>query len=579
MLQCVTDERPDIRVQVANGASVAVECVGSVSCSVQTSGGEGLLTLTGVLVVPGFVHNLFSCEWGWLHDGVGTQLNNERRLVLPTGAHVPFLPQRGKYLIKTSSPKGGVSALATTSLDHDELTHARLAHFSVSRVRAAIGKVTGIDLSKFKGHENCDACAKGSIRGQRFSKKNQVKQVFTFFGECIATDLCGPFPASVPIGFTYAIIFFDRYSKYISIYYLKSKEAGGAKAAMLQFIKDHHNWLKQGRVWSWLTDNGKEFMSSSLDEFCTEFLIKRLYSVPYRSNTNASAERAWGIMLRPVRILASTLANGEQWWPFLMHQTCMIHNSLPTRGHDPPTAPIAVANPKVTTPDLSMLRVMLCRCIAKVHVLPKAMITHKLTANGYEGVYLGYDERRRGHFVYVLELNRIQTVANREVEFREDEPPKTELEGPRAIHFSFGDTTQEMPAPGLNLHEPREQRHLPPGTTGHRPRAGRAAPLPQGPAIPWHGAMNDQVAENMQGMTQELLPEQTFAYSAQLLKMDRALVDVESSARLAWCSSSLYDETVCISLSKTEPIVPKLLANFSAARAWSTRPGHSSHAQ
>lgn len=91
--------------------------------------------------------------------------------------------------------------------------------------------------------------------------------------------------------------------------------------------------------------------------------------------------------------------------------------------------------------------------------------------------------------------------------------------------------------------------------------------------------MNDQVAENMQGMTQELLPEQTFAYSAQLLKMDRALVDVESSARLAWCSSSLYDETVCISLSKTEPIVPKLLANFSAARAWSTRPGHSSHAQ
>ena len=64
MLQCVTDERPDIRVQVANGASVAVECVGSVSCSVQTSGGEGLLTLTGVLVVPGFVHNLFSCEWG-----------------------------------------------------------------------------------------------------------------------------------------------------------------------------------------------------------------------------------------------------------------------------------------------------------------------------------------------------------------------------------------------------------------------------------------------------------------------------------------------------------------------------------
>ena len=206
-----------------------------------------------------------------------------------------------------------------TSFEHheeisDDLIHQRLAHFSTSRIRSAMGKITGFPLSDFKGHSNCEHCAKGGIQTHRSKKKGPSSvNRFTFFGECIATDLAGPFPLSTPLAFTYAIVFYDRFSKYIAIYYLKNKDSAGAKAAMQQFMLDHKSWLKEGRVHEWFTDNGTEFRSSDLDEFSAEFLIKRSYSVPYVHNTNPHAERAWGIVLRPVRILATSINGGEKW--------------------------------------------------------------------------------------------------------------------------------------------------------------------------------------------------------------------------------------------------------------------------
>ena len=59
-----------------------------------------------------------------------------------------------------------------------------------------------------------------------------------------------------------------------------------------------------------------------------------------------------------------------------MNQIRRIHVSLPSRGHEPPIAPLQLADPHHAVPDLSPFKVMLCRCIAKIHVLPKAMVTN-----------------------------------------------------------------------------------------------------------------------------------------------------------------------------------------------------------
>lgn len=303
VLTKITQQQTNMKVQVANGDMVPVECIGEVQFCVKSATGIHVGKLTNVLVIPGFVHCLFSCEYAYRHDGIETHLNNERYLRLHNGAKVCMQPGTGRYQVVLTPMHGGGEDLkrnledastfeAISSMDDDELIHARLGHFSISRIRAAIGKTTGMDLGPYQGHENCELCARGGIRNQRFSKQAKTTSVYTFFGQCVATDLAGPFPTSTPNGFEYAINFVDKYSKHIAVYYLKTAHSAASKAAMIQYISDHKNYLKEGKVHEWFTDNGKEFRSNDLDEFCTEFLIRRGYSVPYKSNTNPLAERA-----------------------------------------------------------------------------------------------------------------------------------------------------------------------------------------------------------------------------------------------------------------------------------------------
>ena len=564
MLARVTHTQSDMRVQVANGNHMPVQCIGDIDHEIQTADGPARLSLTGVLVVPGFVCCLFSCEHGFAHDTIVTQLNGDRRLVLPTGQRVPFLPVDGRYIVNFAPLSGGVAtANSTTLADTDEQIHSRLGHFGISRIRASAGHVQGIDLSHFKGHEECTDCARGAMRNQRFTKQpKKAGETFEYMGQCVTSDLCGPFPPSSPIGFIYAIIFFDRYSKYIAVYYLKSKHADGVRASMKQYIADHKHLLKNGSVQRWHTDNGPEFRSANLDEFCTELSITRSFSVPYRSNTNANAERAWGILLRPTRIVTNAAPNAERWWPFVMAHMVRIHNHLVSRGHDPPAAPVVKANPKIEKPDFSLIRTILCRCLAKIPTIS----TSKLKPAAYECIYLGYDEKRKGHIVYALELNRITSVASSEVMFKEHEQPIMRLEGPRAPHFSYpGNVSTELPAPAQNQYEPSSEEL--------RRRKDRAATL-QPDTAPEENATNpasDWLAEGVAGWRQaqdspalpmpvppQLLTNMTMAYAARMITMEKQLVDPELSHTLAWCSGSLVEQPLLIALSHLQPIpLPK----------------------
>ena len=73
------------------------------------------------------------------------------------------------------------------------------------------------------------------------------------------------------------------------------------REAFDSFLKDHKEHLAHKKTVTWHTDNGGEFMSHDLDEFCNEFAVARSFSVPYAPPQNAQAERMWGILLRPLQ--------------------------------------------------------------------------------------------------------------------------------------------------------------------------------------------------------------------------------------------------------------------------------------
>ena len=75
--------------------------------------------------------------------------------------------------------------------------------------------------------------------------------------------------------------------------FLKSKAPDEVLCALKRFERMHAKWLPGGHVEEWHCDRGGEFTAKSLTEFCDELAIKRSFSVPYESNSNAKAERFW----------------------------------------------------------------------------------------------------------------------------------------------------------------------------------------------------------------------------------------------------------------------------------------------
>ena len=64
-------------------------------------------------------------------------------------------------------------------------------------------------------------------RKKSIAKTSTSGKVYTYFGECVCSDICGEFPES-PHGFKYACNFYDRYSHLAAVYFCKTKTSSAA---------------------------------------------------------------------------------------------------------------------------------------------------------------------------------------------------------------------------------------------------------------------------------------------------------------------------------------------------------------
>jgi hypothetical protein len=108
---------------------------------------------------------------------------------------------------------------------NDDIIHARLGHCGDARIKRAISRSVGLDLSTYAGDRPlCDGCLKGRSRGQPHPKSKGGKERFTYFGQRIQSDICGPFPVSIG-GYEYLLCFIDAHSNYSCIYPLFDKSS------------------------------------------------------------------------------------------------------------------------------------------------------------------------------------------------------------------------------------------------------------------------------------------------------------------------------------------------------------------
>ena len=188
----VTNSNPNKVIRVGNGKHLAVTAIGTVRLKVPTSvvskrknktkieSGHESMELSNVYVVPEMKCRLMSSEWAWRHDGIGTYLNDDRYLRLPSGAHVGF---------KHAGPDGHyriAEAYASSDMTFmdSELWHASLAHFSPSRI--GLAKQHGYTALNGYTHDpsTCAACL-ANRRKKSIPSKSTSGHVYTYFGEMV----------------------------------------------------------------------------------------------------------------------------------------------------------------------------------------------------------------------------------------------------------------------------------------------------------------------------------------------------------------------------------------------------------
>ena len=385
-----------INVKVADKRVIRSEGVGT--CAVQlrsASGTTHTVMLHNCVYSPKFSENLISTRRMWLDNKMSTHMGEV--------SYFKCARTHTRYYFQNDCKLDVVAEARRVTSDLDaNLIHSRFNYCGKHRLRKLYDVTNGLgsvhDMSEYTPHP---AVLEGASRKRAFSKRRS--QVYSYFGERISSDLCGPFPTSVD-GFTYALCFVDAHTDYSALYLLKSKSSAEVREAFDSFLKDHKEHLAHKKTVTWHTDNGGEFMSHDLDEFCNEFAVARSFSVPYAPPQNAQAERMWGILLRPLRTMLVAARIHDVFWSYAIRHANQCRNVMPSFSQPNMRTPWeALTGSK---PDVSKFRIWGC---LTWYMAPDHELDSKLSPRAWPAVHLGFDPHRNGYMVYIPHKNRITT--------------------------------------------------------------------------------------------------------------------------------------------------------------------------
>ena len=452
LLETVDILNPGKFVQVANKQMVKVEAIGTVRLHMVDENGEPYtVLLKNVHYSPHFSSNLLSVRELYAQHKMSTTFKGSSAyFTTADNVRIPIALRRHQYKLHVFSLSNATP----------EIWHKRFMHAGSSALHR-MGRYIPC-LSHKHDFSQCRGCLMGgghklpfrrSVRSSPSidrAERDGKRTVFKYFGQRIATDLCGPFETSID-GDKYAIVFHDSYSKYIVVYTIPDKTKETVLGAFKQFLSDHQDLLIHG-VGTYWADNGGEFANSSMDAFCDEMCIKRAYSVPYCPPQNPYAERAWGTVLRPVRSAIAESGVDEKFWSFAIKQAAHVHNIL-CDGNG--STPYDVVHGQLF--DYNKLHTMFSLCY---YLLPERERESKLSPRSLPAIYLGPDPNRHGHLVYVPGLQRVTTGYH--VVFNEGRYYNKSADGSRHVTFDEPGSSDGVPIGRTRRRYHEERDHYDP---------------------------------------------------------------------------------------------------------------------
>jgi hypothetical protein len=245
LLTQVYTDQPPVRIRVANGQMVTAHAVGSATVKlVDDKGKKHEITLHNVVFHPSFgKHNLLSVRRLWRHNRISAHFKNT--------SYLKCANSNTKFPIFFDTNYSTPIALSA-SVDTD-LLHARFGHASERRVKKLIERSLNFPKhSSPVSHDpsTCDACNAGGARRKAFPK--HAGNPFTYFGERLSSDMCGPFPKSIQ-GYKYLFNIVDGHTNDLYTYCLRNKSSAEVRNAMAEFLNENRTLLNHGKPIRWHT--------------------------------------------------------------------------------------------------------------------------------------------------------------------------------------------------------------------------------------------------------------------------------------------------------------------------------------
>ena len=159
------------------------------------------------------------------------------------------------------------------------------------------------------------------------------------------------------------------------------------------------------------SDNGGEFTSNELNDFCKETRVKRELTIPYNPQQNGVAERNNRYIMEAVKSMIHyqdlpmyLLAKASKKIVYVQNR--ISHSAL---GNKTPEE-------MFSRDKLEVSHLNIFGCPVYIHI-PKEKIS-KLDSSGKKGLFVGYSEQSKAYQIYIPGYHQIEH--SRDVTFDED---------------------------------------------------------------------------------------------------------------------------------------------------------------
>jgi hypothetical protein len=260
-----------------------------------------------------------------------------------------------------------------------------MGHIGLKGLQSA---VDGIPLDD-STHLSCDVCAHANIRCTPFPSQSSHRTSRLL--KCIHCDICGPLPPCYG-NFAYYILFIDCYSRYITLFLMKTHNEALSLFTQFQTSAERFSGKK---ITLLHVDNAPKLVQGQMKTYCKTQGITYEKTVPDSPPQNGVTEHANLTICSMARAMLLDADLRDFFWPFAVLSAVHIKQRIPHASLPSGVTPFQLwFNHRPNLSHLCPFGTTCTTCIITTHL-------SKFHARGEPGHFLGYAKDAKGYLIWV----------------------------------------------------------------------------------------------------------------------------------------------------------------------------------